>query len=160
MVKPKAEPASSVFKVKGLYIGMDIENAYNILSQALSSEYGVEILKNPQNDQILDSNKSYVLIGLMGALASVVADNSNRVESITLSRSVVDKMFNSSNMDIMEFIQQFQNSYNIDFEPSADLRSVYYTSPDGYKITISDDKSIVIIKVPKKSQVENSFSSE
>lgn len=159
-VKAKIVSSAPLFKVKGLYIGMDIKNAYNILSNTLSGEYGVEILDKPQNDQILKADKSYVLIGLMGALGSVVADRNSRVECITLSRSIVDKLFDSSNMDIMEFIEQFQKSYNIDFEISADLKSMYYTSPDGTKITISDDKSIEMIKVPSKSQVESNFSSE
>ena len=159
-VKAKASSTAPFLKVKGLYIGMDIKDAYNILSNSLSGEYGVQILYNPPEDMILKADKSYVLIGMMGMMGNVVADKNNHVERITLGSEVVNKIFNSSNMDIMEFIQQFQKSYNIDFELSADYQSMYYTSPDGSKITISDDKNIEMLKVPSKRQVENNFSSD
>lgn len=162
MATPKAKSTAPNFKVKGLYLGMDIQDAYKTLSNKINKD-NINNLNNvafwPKLKRDQFEGPAHVTID-SGIRGTIIADDNNQVVSISLCGHVVNELFNSSDMDIIEFIKQFESSYNIDFELSADLKSMYYTSPDGFKITISDDKSLEIIKVPSKRQIESNFSTD
>ena len=71
---------------------------------------------------------------------------------------VVNDLFNAADMDASDFAQQFVNSYNIpEMKVSDDMESWTYTSPDGVKVKIHDDKSVFVEKVASAQERKQSF---
>ena len=94
-----------------------------------------------------------------GKNSEFLSDEHGNLIGMFLPSDIVNKMFNVEDMRTDKFAQAFIDAYKIfQMEPMFnDDLSVYheYTSPDGYKITIKDDKSILIKKVA--STKERSF---
>ena len=67
-------------------------------------------------------------------------------------------MFNADNMEASAFVKEFMNAYKIpSMKPSDNWQNWIYTSEDGVKVTISQDKSILIEKAASKSESKFSF---
>lgn len=157
----KADP--KVLKVKGLWLGMNIDEVPAILKKQLP-KWSVSGVK--------DLSKGYYYIpGLISGLiepgsrfivevggeiemgAHVVADKDKKVSGFMFGYAV-DDLFNSADMDAKSFAQKFVSSYNIPkMKPSSDMQSWEYTSPDGFKVSINTKfKFLTIAKVASERE--------
>ena len=82
------------------------------------------------------------------------ADKEKKVFEITLSPKRVDKMFHVEGIRVEDFIQKFMESYGISKMNAVNTETFLgidshweYTSPTGVKVTIRQDKCIILTKV-------------
>jgi len=186
--KANTETTSNDLKIKGFYLGMNIDEAVELLNSQYTEYVGhqlqVELLIEdesitPQNiptarmvfvaraRAIIDPNTIYVIDSnavygpLTGGDVHIEADGDKKVTRIAFSSSFSNKLFNSIDMDIETFIENFKKAYRIpDFKLIVtENNNTYmpeityeYSSPDGYKITISSDKSLEIKVIPKPTE--------
>ena len=154
---PDAAPAGAIL-VKGLWIGMNINTVPAILKEKLAGKkncLGMDVVvKDVQNGLIPGSLCVFVLPD--GGVITAGADR--KVNSISLSAPLVGLMFNADNMEASAFVKEFMNAYKIpSMKPSDNWQNWIYTSEDGVKVTISQDKSILIEKAASKSESKFSF---
>ena len=168
--KTDAATDSSI-KIKGLYIGMDLAKAHDILRDALagtrwlvskaqkSSSTGADaiiITIAPVPDGQIDG--ALVMFGTNGIEGVIFADSDGRVNSIIFMNDLVNDMFKATDMEAGEFAQQFATSYHIpDLKVSENMDSWIYTSPDGVKITIDDKKDLKLQKAANEKERQSSF---
>jgi hypothetical protein len=133
----------NMLKVKGLYIGMSIDDANSVLNNLGYSFQVTEVEGGYQ-------------IGVCGPDADslcIFANQNKVVYRIVLQDKVLDKLFNTSDLPMKEFARRFMDNYNI---PSMDLvlydnGGAYwrYISPYGYKVEIYDDRQLIIEAMTK-----------
>lgn len=91
-----------------------------------------------------------------GRFCDFVGDENGKTIKIFISKSAVNALFNVEDMTTEKFVQTFIDAYKIpNMEPIfGDNLSMRweYTSPDGFKIVIGNDKSIVMEKVAKAKE--------
>jgi len=169
--KANTETASKDLKIKGFYLGMNIDDAANLLGEYVKFRPEVESLSNYSNAQksqpgcplalLLNNapNTEYAIASLGGF--HIEADGDKKVTRIAFFSDFSNKLFNSIDMDIETFIENFKKAYRIpDFKLIVtENNDTYmpevtyeYSSPDGYKITISSDKSLEIKVIPKPTE--------
>jgi hypothetical protein len=91
------------------------------------------------------------------------ANDSGQVSLFLFGRDLVNTLFNASDLGPRDFIQTFVKSYHIPEMNTEyggrEIKYPYqmYTSPEGVKIMIDDDKSLVVKKVPSKAEKNASF---
>lgn len=140
-----------VLKVKGLYLGMNIDDADVVLNN-LGYSFQVTELATPKNN-----GDTYILGTTDSKLLCILADSNKKVNIIYLAAQLVDNLFNTSDLPAKDFVRKFMDSYNI---PSMDVVAgddiVYwrYVSPNGYKVEIYDDKTIRITAVTPASNIK------
>lgn len=157
-----AQNGSEVLKIKGLYLGMNIDDACKIMNSLLDGPYKViKIDQDTKNKYaICDANGTFDTSYATGMCIAVFADTNKNVIDITMMQKAVDKIFNVANIDTVDFIKEFVHAYKIpQMEPSYDEtveRKIwkYQDSENGYKITIDEYKTINISATPKKSEMK------
>ena len=155
--------AASEIKIKGLYIGMDIQTVPALLKEKFAGKnWGIhDVAKGDAGNfahAITEAENFYVAIGGALPLGTVIAGPDGKVTAIKLSGMVVNDLFNAADMDASDFVQQFVNSYNIpEMKLSDDMESWTYTSPDGVKVKIDDGKSVFVEKVASAQERKQSF---
>ncbi len=155
--------AASEIKIKGLYIGMDIQTVPALLKEKFAGKnWGIhDVAKGDAGNfahAITEPENFYVAIGGGLPLGTVIAGPDGKVTAIKLSGMVVNDLFNAADMDASDFVQQFVNSYNItEMKVSDDMESWTYTSPDGVKVKIDNDKSVFVEKVASAQERKQSF---
>lgn len=155
--------AASEIKIKGLYIGMDIQTVPALLKEKFAgTNWGIhDVAKGDAGKfsyTITGAENFYVAIGGALPMGAVIAGPDGKVTAIRLSAWVVNDLFNAADMDASDFAQQFVNSYNIpEMKVSDDMESWTYTSPDGVKVKINDDKSVFVEKVASAQERKQSF---
>lgn len=142
-----------VLKVKGLYIGMNIDEACKVICQLLNdSSYTV------REAPVLGSTYAVMNSDSLSGLTTVwvTAGPDRIVNSIHISQYIVDKLFNSKGIESKDFVQEFISSYHIPtMEPKYDENGSFFwqfISTNGYKLTIDNNKNIVIVAVPKQGE--------
>jgi hypothetical protein len=152
---------------KGLYIGMNSNDAKSIFTKKLGKEWKIsdtgktsEIL--PANfsgddrifgisDKRMNGHRTDANIGEYG-FAIVNKDNSyegfvsvnpknGKVIRLSFSGQITDMLFSTSNISVDEFVSSFYRHYNMP-EFGWIRHGWVYTSPLGYTITIYSDKFI------------------
>lgn len=99
----------------------------------------------------------------LAGLLSISADSEQSVTSINLEPELVAAWFNASDMSGEDFARTFLDSYHVpDLTPDIKVYDGFlgvqsttnwsHTSPFGYKLTISDTKSIHVERIAKASQ--------
>ena len=146
---------SATIKVKGLYIGMDINSVPAVLKESLTPPpYDIDYTVK-RNDLTVGPDGYYLSLG---GISMVEAGKDAKVTKITFNYIIVDALFNSADMDASDFVEQFVKAYKIPkMSVSDDLSSWVYTSDDGTKITISDKKELYMEKVANKKERKQSF---
>lgn len=139
----KAEP--KVLKVKGLYLGMNIDEVPAILKNLLP-KHEVSQVKGDRHEYVVKIDA-----GLGGA---IIANKDKKVEVMSFSRAIVDDLFNSADMDAKSYAEKFMSSYNIpNMEPVPGKDWWQYTSPDGFKVSINAKYKITTIeKIAKEAE--------
>jgi len=179
---PGNPPPEAVLKVKGLYIGMKIADACDVLNKILKSssfrdpsflvnELGpnidlieLQVVKTIYAEGgselvLKGSKKSDRITRLPNSLLSIEADADQNVTEICFGLDGSDKLFNTSDLNASQFAQQFVDAYHVPsmtpFSAGAsgsNLSGWEYLSPNGYRLRIYEDKSIRIKVVPKESE--------
>jgi len=167
---PKQNGAKdNTIRVKGLYIGMDIQTVPKILAEKFPT-WGTNDVKeghacffvtikgfgNPYGDVYLDCD--YVYAHGWAAAGIITAGPDGKVREIRFSGTLVSEMFNADDMDATAFAKQFIGAYNIpDMAVADDRKSWTYTSPDGVKVTITNKKGLGLEKVASTQERKNAF---
>ena len=205
--------ASDALKVKGFYLGMNIDEAaellntkyltreriedgtFNVASKPIMDENGqlkemkkfdkasveqmedgtfrIAIDREPEG---LNAFYSFATGGLVGGperIVSIKAGKDKKVTEIFFDSSFTDFLFNSKDMDIDSFAEEFAKAYNIrNFEPFIqEEKSLQYypnfdssivvptykngykcSSDQGYYIEISEEKNLLIKRIPRHTE--------
>lgn len=143
-----AEGGSEVLKVKGLYIGMAIEEA----SQQMTKLWGKEVsVKKDDGGFYVSPDEHYFKF-------KIEADANKKVISIILGADTVDELFNVAGIDGKEFVQLFIDAYKIPKMKVSYVDAYYcaweFTSSHGYKLEIDSNKMITIKAIPKQNELK------
>ena len=136
----------TILKVKGLYIGMDINEAAKVVSSIMnkpcevhiSGEWGREMSITAVDDKV--------------GILQISASTDKKVKSISLSQSI----FNAQDLSLEDFAKQFMQAYQIPgMDGSVDNNGnplYVFTSSNGYKVTITGG-TVFIDAITKKSDL-------
>ena len=162
IVDNKAQTDTQILKVKGLYIGMNIDDASQILHKLLNIPF--EVKECNETEQIMYSfdpslEVKYVIWCNEGMVTIIVyAGKDKKVNRIMFPSSIVDKLFNVSGGSAEDFAKQFASAYKLPdmkfFSDNFARQGWEYESADGYKIQIYNTKELFITKFPKKSEMK------
>ena len=88
----------------------------------------------------------------------IIADDHKRVTSIQLIPSIVDKLYNTAGLPGEEFAQNFVNNYKIvrmdPFFTEDNVQGWKFISPEGYKLSVTVNKIILIEKIATKAEMK------
>lgn len=176
---PKMAVNEIQVKIKGFYVGMDIKAAQALLKERLVTQNWQISNITTGDDQItrdFAETNDHLLLVFESAVSSnysleltsghqipkpvgtVIAGPDGKVRSIGLDSVIVNDFFNAADMEPSEFRQQFMSSYNLpEMEPSDDLDWWITRSPDGVEIRLSNQKALVMKKVPKIEERKQAF---
>ena len=149
-----------ILRVKGLYIGMNIDEAAQILCKLLGTSFKVKELD--EDEQMLNSFDRNVAIKYAiwgnGNGLNIYADKDKKVNRILLPSGIIDKLFNVSGVNAQDFAKQFTDGYKLPemkaFSDNYKQGGWEYTSANGYKIQIYESKVLVMTKFPKSSEMK------
>lgn len=149
------------FKVKGLYVGMPMEEAL-LACKACVQGTKVSHWADEMKLEKFDDGSSIIVIrnGFGMPLIMVVSDTTSngRVKVFAFEWPAVNAIFNAKDMSLKEFAQLFIDSYKIPrLDPDEDGESLVHTLPSGVKITITKDKGVVVAKTQTQSERKASF---
>lgn len=99
-------------------------------------------------------------LGRKVALANgfVEADPNGKVIKIVLGEVFVNKLFDADTMDASTFADQFVKFYNVPrMDVSSDWKSWVYMSEDGAKLSISDEKTLILEKKAGQKDLKKAF---
>lgn len=158
----------ATIKIKGLYIGMDIQVVPALLKEKLGDGWGILLLKRPHprisNSSLLSDKVpmggSVVTAEGFGSRSpvSVAAGPDGKVQWFYFPHSSLGPIFNAKGMEISDFAKQFANSYGIpEMKVSDDRRSWTYTSADGTRVEITSEGDITVEKVASAQERNQSF---
>jgi len=141
-----------ILKIKGLYLGMNIDEALSILTSKLG--YNLEVIYNPETKEY------YLIEGVLG-LVDIKADNNKSVKEIGLAPAAVDELFNSKGLPGEDFAKKFVDSYHISqMEPFSEYKGSVlvngwrYISPEGYRLVLTVYKEIFLDSIAKKAEMK------
>jgi hypothetical protein len=143
-----ADDGPKQLKVKGLYLGMDLEAARDICKKFIDDSMFIR-------EKTADSFGIFSQTGHMLGIIGCEADK--KVGMIALERPIVDKMFDSAGMPVEEFGGQFISAYNIpSMKPFMDQNSSgwRFISSHGYKVEIHDTGGLLIQKMAKRGSLK------
>lgn len=142
------------FKIKGLYLGMDIKTVPAILKQKFPAGQDFEVA-----DMISERQSVLVLHGVDGVVCIVACGPDNpAVIAIAFEKVAVDALFNAAGMEASEFAKTFIEAYQIPgMNVSDDRMSWFYLSPEGYRVNITQGKQLIIVLTPNSTQRKKSF---
>lgn len=132
------------FKVKGLYLGMDIEDARKIFKE---KGFNVGKVVTIWEEWLSFSVSVFDYYPLTADL------NNGKVLTIDLNTATVNELFNVEGVAVETYIQAFMDNYGIP-EMKLDPTGVAweYTFPIGIYIVIFTDKQTIIKKVSAPSE--------
>ncbi len=149
-------------KIKGFYLGMDIEEAAKIWKEYVPEE--------GRAHSIIEKNEEGYYLGLKKSeyrsVGSVYANLNEEVTAFDFDTDGVDILFNSPGLKPSDFVEQFANAYNVPMQRSYDARGVYweYRRPDGLEIVIRcrlvfgiEAVSLSIKKGKSEQEIKQSF---
>jgi len=151
------QQAAKPITVKGFYIGMSADDVCEQIKNTPGIGYEPAwigdgtIIETGFQPATGKSQMDFVMDGKRGG----------KLLGFSWYPDAVDMLFNSSSLNVNEFVQQFANSYNIPKftsrqTPKGDWQWVY-RSPDNITITILSDKGIIIEKDNSQQDIQRSF---
>jgi hypothetical protein len=169
--------------IKGLYIGMDVNDARKITEGLLGKEWTVSLVGDSMKvledyrfgaieifGKKLDMLSIYTPQAMIGERGFAIisnsasdynsyegfigADQNNRVTRISFSKKITNFLFSASKIDAEDFAPSFWKYYNMP-EFGWIPYGWAYTSPNGYTVTIKTDKLIDIKKEDMAKIIEN-----
>ncbi|MEN9446256.1 MAG: hypothetical protein RL728_768 [Bacteroidota bacterium] len=151
--------STSDLKVKGLYIGMPMEEALVASKSAVQGTSVSNWAEQMKIEKFGDGTSNIVIKNAFGMpLFIVLADSSQKVITYAFEWPAVNAIFNSGDMSMKEFAQLFIDSYNIpNLEPDEKGENLVHTLPSGVKVMITGDKGVVVQKTQTQSERKASF---
>ncbi|MBF0548740.1 MAG: hypothetical protein HQM08_30225 [Candidatus Riflebacteria bacterium] len=149
-------------KIKGLFLGMDFDTAHQIFVKLYGLDPKNPEIKLEKNEDGTCSFYSEIPFGYFRIKEIfLAADKEKKVTHIRFPYR--DDIFNTPDLDNEGFVQQFVNSYNIPGmkgKASSGIEGKIlfgdclweYLSPEGYKLTIGQKKSIELEIIPKATE--------
>lgn len=158
----KVKESQGILKVKGFYIGMNIDEVPALLKEKLP-EIKVTDVQEKGNVYLVAAGYSipntvtaWEVLMNKASLVNVIADEDKKVTMIGFEGKIVDELFNVANLDVKKFVKKFMESYEIpDMDIIQEDNGLYYTytNPAGFKILISaETKALIIQKVATESE--------
>jgi hypothetical protein len=142
--------STKVYKVKGFYIGMDIQDVPGLLKDNMKGTKW-EIPGGGMYKVESENGKKVVKVGGFGFVFAQASED-GRVEEIFIPGLLADDLFKTHDMPANEFVEKFINSYGIP-EMRVDERNVwYYIDPSGIKIKIDNTKGVLLEKVASERE--------
>ena len=154
-----------VLKIKGLYLGMSIDDGARILRRFISKEFAktygegepLDVTKVPPFDKC-NYGFGYFPPGCPRIFLQSDCSEERKVYYIYIHNDIADKMFDAKGLSQEEFVQIFENRHNIKMQfrekpnPSGSfpVRSWEFESVHGYKVTISQGHTIRIEEMARK----------
>jgi len=150
-------------KVKGLYIGMDITNVATVVKETFPKDWGKQgphkVSERPGAYLFSTLGQYYFWIG--GELLPdgvIIADKNKKVTIVQFSTLLVNELFKAEEMEASDFVKMFAKGYKIpEFKTKDDWSGWYYANPDGYKVTIADNKGIILEKTATAKEAQGAF---
>jgi hypothetical protein len=163
--------ASKPIIVKGLYIGMRVQELPDVVSSTLGSPWRIDRTDNPKHITILNDvldTKQFDLICAHDPAAEeydtsiyLWLDADDRVEQILIGQKCCNQLFNSQDLSAEDFAQIFIDAYGIKEMKQAltekNLLCWEYTSPDNIRFRIYPNKVVNISKIMDKIEVQKNF---
>ena len=151
--------------IKGLYIGMNVNDARNIIEKLLGKEWKITPIedsmkvledyrfgetkifgtKDSSRYQSIVGDRGFAIIINTDYEGFISSDKNNKVTRISFSGQITNLLFSSSNINAKDFATSFWENYNMP-EFNWIIAGWTYTSPNGYTIIIKTDKFIDIKK--------------
>jgi len=168
--KPTSSPAKrNVLEIKGVSIGMNISDVPAILA-ALGDTWEVSDVKNGE-EELNEVGLAMYKIRSGGFFVdarnkttqsfmnfTVSAGKDGKVKFILIPGPYAEVLFKAKEMEASEFVEAFAKGYKIPiFEVKDDMSGWYYTSPNGYKISIDTEKTIEIERTATAQESANAF---
>jgi len=144
-----ADVGPRVLKVKGLYLGMNIEEAKSVVEKLFDKSFEMA--------QVVSGRDEGSYRFLDGERVSIRASEDRKVDSIQLYQRGVNILFNAYEYSSEEFKNAFSQAYNL--SPFQEIVRPYegweFTSPNGngYKVRISKSKDLTVLKVVQKGRL-------
>lgn len=152
-------PQPEDLKVKGLYIGMPIDDALVASKKAVEGTSISHWADEMKIEKFDDGTSNIVFKNAFGMpLFMVVADNTGKVGAFAFEWPAVNVMFNAEDMELREFAQMFINAYNIpELKPDDKRENFICTMECGIKVTITKDKGVAIAKTQTETERKAAF---
>jgi hypothetical protein len=137
-----------VLKIKGLYLGMKMEEAAKLFKEYTNTE----LMAQPAPDEkIVVSSEFYGPV-------FIVDQRTSNVIAIMFTPALVDQLFNTSGLPIEELAQKFAIEYHLPkmdpFYDDYNKNGWRYISKEGYKIEIWSSRAILFMKVAKSTEMK------
>ncbi len=141
---------------------MEISNVDVTVKASFPEEYGKQgpfnVTAGPGAYAYSDKGQYYYWIGGMLPAGLIFANEYKEVTFIQFSTALVNELFKAEEMEASGFVKTFAKGYKIpEFKPKDDRSGWYYTSPDGYKVTIDDKKEVTIEKTATAKEAQSTF---
>jgi hypothetical protein len=157
-----------ILRVKGLYLGMSMDEAANILKGFITPEISKKLGEGEPLEitQIPPFEKCTFAFGYFRYGPPIIflqsdCSKSKKVYSISIHGDIADKMFGTERLNQEKFVQAFEDTHNITMQlkeraKSSDRfrsgKSWEFESPHGYKVTVRQGHTIIIEKAAGKSE--------
>lgn len=144
---PTVSGPPAVLKVKGLYLGMPIDEAIIRCNEGnksiwIGSENMTKYCKYEESSRKGEGNVGHPSVGVY------VEFSDNKAKSIKLT----DMVFDARDMQASDFAQKFISAYGIpELKPSDDRQYWQYITPSGTRVKITANKNVIIDYGPKGS---------
>lgn len=114
-----------------------------------------------EEEKLMQGLQMFAALGALAGAPSafiVEADEEKKINKVVFPGYLTDKLFNTEDMQPGDFAQEIVNNYDIPtMSPfhieigDSFLSGWEYSSPDGTRIRVFEDKSIEMIRIPKKA---------
>ena len=143
-----ADEGPKVMKVKGIYLGMNLNDTKKILQKFMdkSMELGE-----------IGGGVWAVISPTVGYAAVIRGDSENKLDYIAIMRPLVDAMFGVSGLPVKEFATEFVSAYKIpSMKPFNEGKESgwEFISAHGYKVRIFLNGQLDIEKIAKKADLK------
>lgn len=160
---PHKKHSSQSLVVKGIYIGMNINEVQSVLRTKIdTSKVSVADVSKGDGGKFPNAltgpENYYIALGGLFPIGVILAGPDGAVDYIMFSEILVNNIFKAQGAPAVTFAQQFINAYGIpEIKLSDDRRSWFYLSPDGVKLTITVDKDVYIERISSEAERRDAF---
>lgn len=146
-------------KIKGLYIGMPMEEALGTCKSTVAGTSIAEWADAMQIEKSEDGTSMIAVRNVVGnPLLLVLSDANGKVRAFAFEYPAVNVLFNAKDMELKEFAQLFVDSYKLPgLDPDEEGENLVHTLESGVKVTITKDKGIVVSSTASQTERKAAF---
>lgn len=162
-----AEDGPEVLEIKGLYLGMELDEGFVVLKKLISPRIAeklgegkpLEITRIPPYEEC-GYGLGYFPPGCAQVLLQADCSEKKRVFHIFFPKDFANEIFDAKKMTQEEYVRLIESRYGIEMKAKAgeDASSASsdktweFNSPYGYRIFIDSDRSILVERVDQKEK--------